>query len=334
MRILVVEDELKAAEYLHQGLTESGYVVDHAATGADGLHLAQQQAYDLIILDVNLPELDGWGVLEQLRRTHSTRVMMLTARGRLADKIRGLDLGADDYLVKPFEFPELLARVRTLMRRSENIPVPQVLKVADLELDPGRHRAFRGAQRIDLTTKEFALLHLLMRQSGEVLTRTQIISLVWDMNFDCDTNVVEVSIRRLRAKIDDPFEQQADPHPARCRLRAGGTGMKPSSLSMRLGLTVSILGALLVVFLAILAYFALTHELNALSRDSLEKKMAQVEHSLSLYVDANEISGKPHILLDQVMGHDNLTLTIYDRLNLRSPLLKSGSGTERIRGSN
>ena len=206
MRILVVEDELKAAEYLHQGLTESGYIVDHAATGADGLHLAQQQAYDLVILDVNLPELDGWGVLEQLRRTHSTRVMMLTARGRLADKIRGLDLGADDYLVKPFEFPELLARVRTLMRRSENIPVPQVLKVADLELDPGRHRAFRGEQRIDLTTKEFALLHLLMRQSGEVLTRTQIISLVWDMNFDCDTNVVEVSISRLRAKVDDQSE--------------------------------------------------------------------------------------------------------------------------------
>lgn len=208
MRILVVEDELKAAEYLHQGLTESGYIVDHAATGADGLHLARQQVYDLVILDVNLPELDGWGVLEQLRRTHSTRVMMLTARGRLADKIRGLDLGADDYLVKPFEFPELLARVRSLMRRSETIPVPQVLKVADLELDPGRHRAFRGEQRIDLTTKEFALLHLLMRQSGEVLTRTQIISLVWDMNFDCDTNVVEVSIRRLRAKIDDPFDNK------------------------------------------------------------------------------------------------------------------------------
>ncbi|MBD0679923.1 heavy metal response regulator transcription factor [Pseudomonas sp. PSB11] len=208
MRILVVEDELKAAEYLHQGLTESGYIVDRATTGADGLHLARHQVYDLIILDVNLPELDGWGVLEQLRRTHSTRVMMLTARGRLADKVRGLDMGADDYLVKPFEFPELLARVRTLMRRSENIPVPQVLKVADLELDPGRHRAFRGEHRIDLTTKEFALLHLLMRHSGEVLTRTQIISLVWDMNFDCDTNVVEVSIRRLRAKIDDPFESK------------------------------------------------------------------------------------------------------------------------------
>ncbi|WP_053144466.1 MULTISPECIES: heavy metal response regulator transcription factor [Pseudomonas] len=208
MRILVIEDELKAAEYLHQGLTESGYIVDRAATGADGLHLARHQLYELIILDVNLPELDGWSVLEQLRRTHSTRVMMLTARGRLTDKVRGLDLGADDYLVKPFEFPELLARVRTLMRRSDTIAVPQVFKVADLELDPARHRAFRGEQRIDLTTKEFALLHLLMRQSGEVLTRTQIISLVWDMNFDCDTNVVEVSIRRLRAKIDDPFENK------------------------------------------------------------------------------------------------------------------------------
>jgi len=208
MRILIVEDEPKTAEYLHQGLTESGYIVDHAATGVDGLHLSQQQAYDLIILDVNLPELDGWGVLEHIRRNSSTRVMMLTARGRLADKIKGLDLGADDYLLKPFEFPELLARVRTLLRRSEQVLTPEVLKVADLELDPGRHRAFRGAQRIDLTTKEFALLHLLMRRSGEVMSRTQIISLVWDMNFECDTNVVEVSIRRLRAKIDEPFDNR------------------------------------------------------------------------------------------------------------------------------
>jgi two-component system copper resistance phosphate regulon response regulator CusR len=160
------------------------------------------------VLDVNLPEIDGWGVLEHIRSNSSTRVIMLTARGRLVDKIKGLDLGADDYLVKPFEFPELLARIRTLLRRSEQIPVPEVLRVADLELDPARHRAFRGEQRIDLTTKEFALLHLLMRRSGEVLSRTQIISLVWDMNFDCDTNVVEVSIRRLRAKIDDPFDNK------------------------------------------------------------------------------------------------------------------------------
>ena len=208
MRILIVEDEPKTAEYLHQGLSESGYVVDKAATGVDGLHLVRQHTYDLVVLDVNLPGIDGWGVLEHIRSNSSTRVIMLTARGRLVDKIKGLDLGADDYLVKPFEFPELLARIRTLLRRSEQIPVPEVLRVADLELDPARHRAFRGEQRIDLTTKEFALLHLLMRRSGEVLSRTQIISLVWDMNFDGDTNVVEVSIRRLRAKIDDPFDNK------------------------------------------------------------------------------------------------------------------------------
>ena len=208
MRILIVEDEPKTAEYLHQGLSESGYVVDKAATGVDGLHLVRQHTYDLVVLDVNLPGIDGWGVLEHIRSNSSTRVIMLTARGRLVDKIKGLDLGADDYLVKPFEFPELLARIRTLLRRSEQIPVPEVLRVADLELDPARHRAFRGEQRIDLTTKEFELLHLLMRRSGEVLSRTQIISLVWDMNFDCDTNVVEVSIRRLRAKIDDPFDNK------------------------------------------------------------------------------------------------------------------------------
>ena len=206
MRILIVEDEPKAADYLHQGLTESGYVVDKAANGVDGLHLVNQYDYDLVILDVNLPEIDGWDVLKYIRGRSGTRVIMLTARGRLVDKIKGLDLGADDYLVKPFEFPELLARIRTLLRRSEQMPVSSVLKVSDLELDPARHRAYRGNQRIDLTSKEFALLHLLMRKTGEVLSRTQIISLVWDMNFDCDTNVVQVSIRRLRAKIDEPFE--------------------------------------------------------------------------------------------------------------------------------
>ncbi|AZD02226.1 MULTISPECIES: heavy metal response regulator transcription factor [Pseudomonas] len=206
MRILVVEDERKTADYLHQGLTESGYVVDRAATGVDGLYLIEQQNYELVILDVNLPEKDGWQVLEDMRKDSNARVMMLSARGRLADKVKGLDLGADDYLVKPFEFPELLARVRTLLRRSENLPATDTLRVADLELDPRRHRAYRGSRRIDLTTKEFTLLQVLMRQSGEVLTRTQIISLVWDMNFDCDTNVVEVSISRLRAKIDDASE--------------------------------------------------------------------------------------------------------------------------------
>ncbi|WP_339515011.1 heavy metal response regulator transcription factor [Pseudomonas sp. RL_15y_Pfl2_60] len=208
MRILIIEDEQKTAEYLHQGLTESGYIVDRAATGMDGLHFVEQHSYDLVILDVNLPEMDGFEVLAHIRKNESTRVIMLTARGRLADKIKGLDLGADDYLVKPFEFPELLARIRTLLRRSEQIAVPEVLRVSELELDPARHRAYRNNQRIDLTSKEFALLHLLMRRSGEVLTRTQIISLVWDMNFDCDTNVVEVAIRRLRSKIDEPFDNK------------------------------------------------------------------------------------------------------------------------------
>ncbi|ARU87494.1 heavy metal response regulator transcription factor [Pseudomonas sp. M30-35] len=208
MRILIIEDEQKTAEYLQQGLSESGYIVDRAATGMDGLHFVEQYSYDLVILDVNLPEMDGFEVLGHIRKHESTRVIMLTARGRLADKIKGLDLGADDYLVKPFEFPELLARIRTLLRRSEQISVPEIFRVSELELDPARHRAYRNNHRIDLTSKEFALLHLLMRRSGEVLTRTQIISLVWDMNFDCDTNVVEVAIRRLRAKVDDPFEDK------------------------------------------------------------------------------------------------------------------------------
>ncbi|GAC1031669.1 heavy metal response regulator transcription factor [Pseudomonas sp. No.21] len=208
MRVLVVEDETKTAEYLQQGLTESGYVVDRASNGVDALHLFNHNTYGLVILDVNLPSIDGWGVLESIRKTSRVRIMMLTGRGRLVDKLKGLDAGADDYLVKPFEFPEFLARVRSLLRRGDELVESNTLHVADLELDPGRHRAYRGKHRIDLTTKEFALLHLLMSRSGEVLTRSQIISLVWDMNFDCDTNVIDVSIRRLRAKIDDPFDSK------------------------------------------------------------------------------------------------------------------------------
>ncbi|WP_173175294.1 heavy metal response regulator transcription factor [Pseudomonas tohonis] len=206
MRVLVVEDESKTAEYLQQGLSESGYVVDRAGNGVDALHLFSHNTYGLVILDVNLPGLDGWDVLEHIRKTSRVRVMMLTGRGRVSDKVKGLDGGADDYLVKPFEFPELLARVRSVLRRGDEVADTPTLRVADLELDPGRHRAYRGPNRIDLTTKEFTLLHLLMSRAGEVLTRSQIISLVWDMNFDCDTNVIDVSIRRLRAKIDDPFD--------------------------------------------------------------------------------------------------------------------------------
>jgi two-component system copper resistance phosphate regulon response regulator CusR len=208
MRILVIEDEIKTADYLRQGLSESGYVVDVAGHGVDGLHLAQEHGYDLIVLDVNLPGLNGWSILQSIRSWGETPVLMLTAHGLLDDKVRGFDLGADDYLVKPFQFPELLARVRSLLHRGARTTVPDTLRIADLDLDPGRHRAFRGGTRIDLTAKEFALLNLLMRRAGEVLTRTQIASLVWDMNFDSDTNVVEVAIRRLRAKVDEPFEHR------------------------------------------------------------------------------------------------------------------------------
>ena len=208
MKILVVEDELKTADYLRQGLSESGYVVDVVNHGVDGSHLAQEIQYDLILLDINLPGMDGWAVLQSIRNRGDIPVLILTARGLLNDKIKGFDLGADDYLVKPFQFPELLARVRRLLQRGVRTTVPDEVRIADLELDPGRHRAFRGGTRIDLTAKEFALLHLLMRRSGEVLTRTQIASLVWDMNFDSDTNVVEVAIRRLRVKVDEPFERK------------------------------------------------------------------------------------------------------------------------------
>jgi len=205
MRILVVEDEIKAAEYLQQGLIECGYLVDCVSDGLDGFHLALQNDYDIVLLDVNLPTMDGWEVLELIRRRKQTRVIMLTANGRLEQKVRGLESGADDYLVKPFQFPELLARIRTLLRRGEAVTLPSNLRVADLELDPARHRAYRSGQRIDLTSKEFALLHLLMRRTGEVLTRTEITAMVWDINFDCDTNVVDVAIRRLRMKVDEPF---------------------------------------------------------------------------------------------------------------------------------
>ena len=206
MRILIVEDEAKAADYLRQGLTESGYVADVARTGTDGKHLAGTGEYDLVLLDVNLPGLSGWDVLQAIRARGATPVLMLTARGLLDEKVKGLDLGADDYLVKPFQFPELLARVRTLLRRGVRPPAQEALRVADLTLDPGRHRAFRGSTRINLTAKEFTLLQLLMRRTGEVLTRTQIASSVWDINFDSNTNVVEVAVRRLRIKVDDGFE--------------------------------------------------------------------------------------------------------------------------------
>lgn len=204
MKILVVEDEPKAGDYLVKGLHESGYMADLARNGVDGLTLALEHEYDLIVLDVMLPQMDGWAVLGKLRERKHTPVLFLTARDDVADRVKGLELGADDYLVKPFAFAELLARIKTLMRRGP-VREADVVRVADLEIDVLRRRVTRQSQRIELTAKEFALLHLLAKRQGEVLSRTQIASMVWDMNFDSDTNVVDVAIRRLRAKIDDPY---------------------------------------------------------------------------------------------------------------------------------
>lgn len=208
MKLLVIEDEVRAADYLKQGLSENGYSVDVAHNGTDGLHAAANGDHDLVILDIMLPGIDGFAVLSALRTSKSTPVLLLTARGQTNEKVRGFELGADDYLVKPFQFPELLARVRALLKRGNVQARDTLLKIADLEVDPIRHRAIRSGKRVDLTAKEFALLTLLLQRSGEVLSRTQIASLVWDINFDSDTNVVEVAIRRLRAKVDDDFAEK------------------------------------------------------------------------------------------------------------------------------
>ena len=206
MKILIVEDEPKTGDYLKQGLTEAGFVADLARNGPDGLHLGLSEDYDLVVLDIMLPGLDGWQVLRELRQAgRHAPVLFLTARDQVEDRVKGLELGADDYLVKPFAFSELLARCRSLLRRGK-AKEPETLKAADLELDLMRRRVTRAGRRIDLTAKEFALLELLLRRQGEVLPRSLIASQVWDMNFDSDTNVIEVAMRRLRAKIDDDFE--------------------------------------------------------------------------------------------------------------------------------
>ncbi|WP_297379789.1 heavy metal response regulator transcription factor [Roseateles chitinivorans] len=210
MKILIVEDEVKAADYLRKGLTEEGYSVEVAHNGVDGLHMASVNNYDLLILDGQLPGIDGLAMLGAIRQSSDVPILMVTARARVEDRVKGLQSGADDYLTKPYAFSELVARVQVLLRRrmgGRQVTEESVYRVADLEVDPIRRKVVRSGQRIDLTTKEFGLLALLMRRKGEVLSRTEIAEQVWDMNFDSDTNVVEVAIRRLRVKIDQPFER-------------------------------------------------------------------------------------------------------------------------------
>jgi two-component system, OmpR family, copper resistance phosphate regulon response regulator CusR len=207
MRILVIEDDPKLADYLERGLGENGYVVDVAREGIMGRHLAVEGDYALVVLDIMLPGVDGFGVLQALRRARRTPVLMLTARERVEDRVKGLEAGADDYLVKPFAFSELLARVGALLRRGA-APVlagATTLSLADLEVDLVSRKATRAGERLHLTAKEFALLTLLLRRKGQILSRSTLAEQVWDMNFDSDTNVVEVAVRRLRAKLDDPF---------------------------------------------------------------------------------------------------------------------------------
>ena len=208
MKILLVEDERKTAQYLCKGLEESGFVVDVAYDGNDGLALATSSAFDLLVLDVMLPGRNGWSVLTELRRAGvDVPVLILTARDAVEDRVRGLNLGADDYLVKPFAFSELVARARSILRRGPQRR-PETQRVGDLEIDLARHRATRDGQRLDLTPKEFSLLALLVRRSGEALTRTEIAEQIWDMNFDGGTNVVDVHMHRLRGKVDDPYPRK------------------------------------------------------------------------------------------------------------------------------
>ena len=211
MKLLVIEDEDKLGDYLRSGLTQEGFVVDLVRDGVDGLHQASEGAYDLVLLDGVLPGIDGLAVLAALRQQDHTRglpVLMMTARAEVEDRVRGLQAGADDYLCKPFAFSELVARIQALLRRAAGTPPAEstVLKLADLEVDLLRRKVHRAGQRLDLTPKELSLLTLLLRRQGQVLSRTELAEQVWDMNFDSETNVVEVAVRRLRGKLDKPFD--------------------------------------------------------------------------------------------------------------------------------
>ncbi|MBA2654954.1 MAG: heavy metal response regulator transcription factor [Gammaproteobacteria bacterium] len=207
MKILIIEDEPKTRTFLAKGLSEYGFTIDTAPDGQEGLFQAINSSYDLIILDVMMPKIDGWGVIKKIRELSEIPILFLTACDEVNERVQGLELGADDYLVKPFAFSELLARVRTLLRRGLNRPI-EVLKIENLEMDLLRQKVTREGQRIDLTAKEFTLLSLLMRRQGELLSRMLIAEQVWDSNFDSDTNIVDVTIKRLRRKVDDPFDKK------------------------------------------------------------------------------------------------------------------------------
>ena len=208
MRVLVVEDDPKTARFLLKGLGEHDFVVDLAKDGDEALNLIGHIGYDVIILDVMLPGKDGWAVVRDLRASRNTvPVLFVTARDAVDDRVKGLELGGDDYLIKPFAFSELLARVRALVRRPASLQVEHI-RIADLDVDVVRHRATRDGRRLELSPKEFSLLSALARRAGEVMSRTLLAEQVWDMNFDSDTNVVDVAVRRLRRKVDDPFERK------------------------------------------------------------------------------------------------------------------------------
>ncbi|WP_426117040.1 heavy metal response regulator transcription factor [Massilia sp. PWRC2] len=208
MKILIVEDEPKTAAFIKRGFLEEGFAADHAADGPDGLHLALTGVYDLIVLDVMLPKQDGWSVLTQIKeRLPRQPVILLSALDAVAHRVKGLDLGADDYLVKPFAFSELLARVRNALRRAP-AQQPDILRLADLDMDLARHKASRAGKPLELAPQEYRLLEYLLRHPGEVLTRTRLAEQIWDINFDGDSNVVDVAVRRLRRKVDDPSERK------------------------------------------------------------------------------------------------------------------------------